>query len=414
MNLISIRIGLSIILIVCSGFSLSAQTTYHSPYSVYGVGTLMNRSSSLNRGMSFTGIAVRDTLNLNHVNPASYVSITAPKISKIFEFGTFAERNSYETTSSREAKGAGGLTNLSYWFKPSSNWACVLGLNPFSGMSYSVSTNRQLATVENAQYLYEGSGTLSMLHFGNAFKVTRNFSAGINLSYLFGTLEKTETVDAADFTKLMYVSRVFTNKADLDIGLQYGFQWKGKSITLGFIASNGLALDGIRRGNLYTASEDTLASFPSDKVHYKLPPAFGWGMSLHSKRSTLALDTKLTKWSRASFEDQPAKFNDTWRISAGYIYEGNRHGLKLIDFVSVRAGLFYENYYLTLKNKNLANYGFTAGLSVPVLDGKSSIGFTYGNDRFGTSSNGLILQRSHRFMLDIVIRDIWGAKRRFE
>lgn len=407
------RLILPLILSIVPYFGLMAQATYHSPYSAYGIGTIMSRSSSLNRGMALTGIGLQDTANVNHINPASYASIGKP-FSKIFEIGTYAERNTYETTSTRDSKSAGGLTNLSYWFKFSPKWSCVLGLNPFSGMSYNIGTTRELATIEDARYLYDGSGVISSLHVGNGFKITRNFSAGINVSYLFGTLEKTETVESTDFTKLIYSSRVFTNKADIDIGLQYRFKWHKKYITAGFIANNGLSLKGTRKGLLSTESGDTLASIASSTVRYKLPPVLGAGLAIRSKYSTIALDAKLTTWTKAEFADENPTLNDSWRISAGYVYGGNPHGTKFIDFVSMRAGVFYENYYMTLKNKNFANLGFNAGIAVPVLDGKSTINFNYANERLGTVSNGLILQHSHRFMIDVVIRDIWGVRRRFD
>jgi hypothetical protein len=67
-----------------------------------------------------------------------------------------------------------------------------------------------------------------------------------------------------------------------------------------------------------------------------------------------------------------------------------------------------------IENQVLPNYGFTLGIGLPVLDGKSTINLTYGYDRFGTVNESLILQRTQRIMLDIVIRDIWGYRRKFD
>ena len=51
--------------------SVYAQNIFSSPYSIYGIGMINNRTSSLNRSMGGVGIAVQDDYNLNPINPAS-------------------------------------------------------------------------------------------------------------------------------------------------------------------------------------------------------------------------------------------------------------------------------------------------------------------------------------------------------
>ena len=70
--------------------TLYAQNIFSSPYSVYGVGMINNRTSSLNRSMGGVGIAVQDDYNLNPINPASYGAISSP-ITHIYEIGLYVE-----------------------------------------------------------------------------------------------------------------------------------------------------------------------------------------------------------------------------------------------------------------------------------------------------------------------------------
>src|SRR5688572_22391164 len=86
-----------------------AQNIFNSPYSVYGLGIMNARMSTLNRGMGGTGIAVRDGFNLSYVNPASYGSIQSP-VSSIYEMGFYIENNSYRTSELSESKSNGSLT----------------------------------------------------------------------------------------------------------------------------------------------------------------------------------------------------------------------------------------------------------------------------------------------------------------
>src|SRR5687768_17785346 len=86
---------------ICS--SVLSQNIFNSPYSIYGLGIVNKRTSTMNRGMGGTGIAVRDEFNLNYVNPASYGSIVSP-INSIYEMGFYVESNRYKTNELTESK----------------------------------------------------------------------------------------------------------------------------------------------------------------------------------------------------------------------------------------------------------------------------------------------------------------------
>ena len=67
-----------------------AQSISYSPYSYYGIGILKERASALNRSLAETGIAIRDQMNLNMTNPASYTSIEGA--TQLAEMGKFIGR----------------------------------------------------------------------------------------------------------------------------------------------------------------------------------------------------------------------------------------------------------------------------------------------------------------------------------
>src|SRR3989337_2043493 len=175
--------------------SVLAQNIFNSPYSIYGLGIVNKRMSTMNRGMGGTGIAVRDEFNLNYVNPASYGSIVSP-INSIYEMGFYVESNRYKTNELTELKTNGSLSNLNYWFKLKPGWSSTVGLSPFSSVSYNINIPRNLGGIENVNYTYDGSGTISQLYWGNSIDVIKNLSIGVNLSYLFGSLSKNESINA--------------------------------------------------------------------------------------------------------------------------------------------------------------------------------------------------------------------------
>ncbi len=394
------------------GNSLYGQNIFNSPYSVYGIGMLNYRTSSLSRGISGTGIAIQDENNINPTNPASYGSIKS-SVTHIHEVGMYIESNKYMSKSLEELKTTGGLTNLNYWFRFAPWWSASVGLTPFSTVSYNIKTVRELATSSSVNYVYQGSGNINQLYLGNSFNAIKNVSFGFHVSYLFGSILKSESIDLSEETSyLTYENKIVARKFHLDFGLQYKIAIKDKTLIVGAIADNGLSLTGKQQNILYDENADTLSVTTGKAVHYKLPRNLGVGLSLQSKRYTVAADIKYENWTEARYADEEVKFQDTWKFSGGYIYKGNPEAENYFGFVSLCAGFNVQQYPIKMKGTSLPLWGVSAGVSLPMFDGKSALGLTYSLDQLGTRENKLILQRSQKIMLDVVFRDLWGNKRR--
>ena len=132
------------------------------------------------------------------------------------------------------------------------------------------------------------------------------------------------------------------------------------------------------------------------------------------KRSIVAGDLKFENWGATHTENQNAEFQDVWKFSMGYMYKGNPDAINYIGAVSLRGGFHLQNYYLRIKETDLPWWGFSAGVSLPMFDNRSSFNVTYSFDRLGTTSNGLLLQHTQQLMFDVVIRDLWGIRRKFD
>lgn len=403
-----------LLLAMFAGTRVYCQNTFSSPYSVYGIGLLHARSASLSRSLAGTGIGVQDPYNLNPVNPASYGSIVSP-VSHVYETGFYVESIGYRTSNFYEAKTGGGLSNANYWFKFSPWWSATAGLAPFSSVSYNITTKQEFGSRTQADYAYEGSGNISQLYLGNAFRITENLSAGFHVSFLFGSVSKNEAIESDNIQLLTLHNSIYTNKFDVDFGVQYKFKLsERRSIIVGATADDGLRLSGKQEHTLMYSS-DTLDNYTSpNRISYRLPASAGMGMSLNTPRSILAYDVKFSNWSNAVFGDQHVDFRDTWRYSVGYSYLGNPRATTLLAATVIRTGFYVEDYYLKLKGNTFPMWGFSLGVSIPAFDKKSSFNLTYSFDKFGTTDDALILQQSQKITFDLVIRDLWGIKRKFD
>ena len=391
---------------------IAAQNIFNAPYSVYGIGMIHDRQSSLNSSMGGTGIGVQDGFNLNHANPASYGAIQQP-INHIYEIGFYTESNRLSTRTTSESHAGGGLTHINYWFRFKPWWSATAGLSPYSSVSYNITTKRELGSGTDVPYTYSGNGNISSLYMGNSFKLSPNLLAGINVSYLFGAITKDETIELS--TGAMTFSRKITaRKLTVDAGLQYKIKIGDRSLVLGAVADNGVTLNGRVSHSLYTENADTLESGNGKAQTYKIPASAGFGFGLHAKRSIIAMDLRFKNWQQASFANEDVVFQNTWKLSAGYQYKGNPDATSYLGLISLRAGAYAQQFQINMKGNNFPVWGYSFGVSMPVFDNKSSINLTYNFDKLGTTQNGLIQQRSQKIMFEVVIRDLWGVKRKFD
>ena len=117
---------------------------------------------------------------------------------------------------------------------------------------------------------------------------------------------------------------------------------------------------------------------------------------------------------RASYSDQDLKFIDTWRFSAGYTYLGKENAANYLGLIGIRMGCQVQDYYIYLKGQATTSWGASFSVLLPLMDGKSSINLGYSYDQIGTLKNSLNLKRSQKFTIYIVVRDFWGARRKFD
>ena len=133
------------------------------------------------------------------------------------------------------------------------------------------------------------------------------------------------------------------------------------------------------------------------------------------RRSIFASDLKFEHWNAVISEYQEVTFQDSWKISMGYMYRGNPDAANYLGALSLRAGFHLQQYPLMIKETNLPIVGIVsvAFLCRCLITGRR-LTFPIPLIALGTKQNGLILQRSQHIMFDVVIRDLWGIRRKFD
>lgn len=396
----------------CTAIHSYAQEISSSPYSVYGIGVLKNRTSALNRGLGSTGIGIRDSYNLNNTNPASYASIEGPTM--LVEMGLFYEVNNLETDDLSQRYNSGNLSSLNLWFRGSKRWAATAGLSPYSTVNYSIKEYEDLGDGGNSVVNYNGSGGLTQLYFGNGFKITKNLTLGITGSYIFGSLKKNETITLSTSSTTLEKT-IYAHRLNFDAGLQYTFFLKNeKSLTLGAVYEDDLKPKTYSKKLFYKQSSTDTIRFDEENIEdYRLPAKIGGGASFQTKKFLFAGDVIFRSWSKGKVEDG-VDLQNTVRVSAGLEYKGDLLSNQYLKMIRIRAGFYAQNNYLVIDNTSFDEWGATLGLALPLNYGKGTLGIAYSYNKSGTTNNNLIEQRASVITLDITFRDLWGIKRKID
>lgn len=388
--------------------------------------------------MGGTGMALRPNFTVNISNPASYSALLLTS----FDIGVSSSFTKMSTTSLSQKKTETTFSYFALGFPVvSRKWGASLGLVPFSNVGYKIVSSENDALAGDVKYTYEGTGGVNRFFIGNGFTIKKNFSAGFNASYLFGSLDR---IGTAEFEGNYFFNSRFTANTVIrdfyfDYGLQYVFDslahrpkndttnTKVKSdwsLSFGLTASMPANISAsqdslieLYQGNgNFTSIRDTALETEGDKGDIRLPLTVGFGVSLKKGNKWLiAADISIQNWEDYSFFGQKDSLRNSLRMSSGFQYTPDERGPKSYwQTVQYRFGGFYNQTYLQLRNTKLNEYGITAGLGLPIRKGLSTIQLGAMIGTRGTTDNNLIKEDFVRISFGITFSDRWFVKPKFD
>ena len=397
-------------------FFAGAQTTV-SPYSVFGPGELQNKGFSRTNSMGGTGIALESSNALNNINPASYTGIDSMRL--IFEFGVKGKLYNLNTSDESNSGLTGNFNYMALGWRYTNWFAGSIGVVPFSSVGYSISKENYVEGM-NEIYTSEfvGSGGISQAYFGNAIKIAKNLSLGINTSYLFGSLTQEENLIGTNVVPSYQVVRQdFLKSFYFDYGLQYSFNFKKWKYSLGLTYSNQQNLKSSHILKVYDESYTLLDYDEYDTDYLKVPDKFGIGIGIQkSERFNLLVDYNFQKWSDVEYPTQIHEFKDSHRFSAGSefrIWENRVINRGFKNWV-YRLGFNYEISYLSFGSKTINSKSISFGAGMPIPNRISNINWGVEIGTNGTLSNQLIKENYVMFHLGFSLNEIAFLKRKFD
>jgi len=413
---------LQLLLLIGAGNNLQAQNEISSPYSGFGVGILTDISNAPMTAMGGLSYAIQSPYWINFRNPASYTAFDS--LTFLGDMAFSVVHSSLKTTDFTQTGSFARFSYLTLGLPVTRHWRTSLGFLPYSDVGYKIKDSTSFAN-----YSYDGTGGLMQLYWGNAFKLAKGLSLGMNISYLFGTLNNIRYVEY-DGDNFWNHQINIINKVDglhLNGGIQYFFNIKQHhKIGLGFVtevapyirSTETLSIMNYR--GVYTSqNSDTNLLINSEirKGTMQFPLTFGGGITYTFKGKLLiGTDVKWQNWSKYRNLDHNDSLSDAITATIGLQWTPNPDATQYAKRMSFRAGIKYSTGYFSFNKHTVEELHFSLGIGFPLrqYSTQSSVNLTLEYVKMGTVSNNMILQDVYRMTFSFILHEKWYQRTKLE
>jgi hypothetical protein len=384
-----------------------------SPYSIVGIGDIEDSYFNRTSGMANTGIAYRNNTYVILNNPAAISDLQSQLfLVELAARGKFVSYSGKDVSTNATGKDF-SVERLSMGLRINKWWGAAVGFMPFSTSNYSLSGSQSLqGTTSTLPVEYDGSGGINRYFFANGFRITKNFSIGINTSFLGGSLVRQDSLISPDLSTALYTTRsIYIRNLYLDYGFQYRIPVTKKwDVNIGATYAAQTAL----RAQTTAVVKDNIGDTLSNKVltnnFFTLPTTTGFGIALiKNKQLTFLADYRFQDWSSLNIKGQNYSLVNSSRYSVGVEYSKLKNYMHIAyEAFNLQAGAYYNRSYLKVYNQQLNDEGITlgAGLNSRRSSMSYNLSFQYGI----RGSQSLVRENYTGITIGLSYKDFWNTK----
>lgn len=409
------------------------QAGTNSPYSRFGLGDQQKMEFTRNIGMGGISLGMRNPGFIDFSNPASISA--RDSLSFLFEFGMVGKQSELSVKGESAQSKDINFKNLSIAF-PITKWlGAAVGIVPYSSLNYKIEDQTREEDPEyypeigGVNYLYKGTGGVHKFFVGLGADLFKGLSLGVNLSYLFGNLERSRSLGLVDeeySTTIEISQHSIFGDLGFDLGMQYTYPFKDKfEVTVGAVLNNERSIHGeiesLTRDFTYSPANillyiDTLDFTNDMKGKIVIPRNLGVGFTFnYADKLTVGADYFWQNWSEATFFGENDSLINSNSFHAGLEYVPDRLSLRnYLNRINYRIGGYYSNTYLQLEGEQLKDFGISFGLGLPLSRNRSMINLSFELGKRGTKEANLIEERYGIISFSLTLYDIWFMKRKFD
>jgi hypothetical protein len=408
-----------------------AQNDINSPYSGYGVGNLSPRSNSVMSAMGGVGYSLQNPYYINFKNPASYAAFDS--LSFIGDLAFHFTNHNLNTQKQSQSGSFAQLDYITIGLPVLKVWRTSAGIMPYSDVGYGITDTYKKDTMIGEVYnLYKGEGGLMLLYWGNAFKICKGFSLGMNLSYLFGNIN---SLSFAEYEMEHAFNTLISDFRHLDgiqisAGIQYHTTINEKhQIGIGTVYEKALNVWSKENhielmyygahspNNTYYDTVKVFIGKNALKSYVQMPHIFGGGVSYGYKEKLLiAADVTWQNWKNFSMSNNKDSLKNNLITSLGVQYVPNAMSSKYYNKINFRAGARFSSGYIMLNQRPITEFAISIGMGLPfrTLNSRSSVNIMFEYSKLGTLKNNLILQNFYKVSFNFILQERWYQRSKIE
>lgn len=403
-----------------------AQNAVNSPYSRLGIGVVNYTAPTSLSALGGTAYAMQHPYFVNFRNPASYVAFDS--LSFIADAAFSVVFNTLKTTDLSQRSTYARFDYLAIGLPLTKHWRTSAGIIPFSDMGYITKQQNEITNIGPSTYTYSGDGGLMQLYWGNAFKICKGLSLGLNASYIFGRLTSIRTVEISGKN---FFNTTIDNSTQIDGiylsgGLQYFGTVKDKhKLGVGVVYENS-AYIWARENEFITIFEgaannitgkDTLLNVAGRRGSLKLPQSVGGGISYnYNDHLLVGVDVTWQNWQQYRLMGEADVLKDALISSIGIQYTPDPTSPKYIKRVNIRAGARYSSGYLTFRDAAVPEMTFTLGFGFPLkgFNSHSSVNVMFEYGKIGNLKQNIISEDYYKLSFNFILQEKWYQRVKLE
>ncbi len=444
------KFNITIILLITFFQTSLAQVSENLPLSALGIGELSDRGTVAGNSLSGLFSTYYNGYNVNLVNPASYAGLAATA----FDVGVDASYITLDDTRKSQGAWGGNFKYLSLSFPLISPVNIVLdrkeqlfkmGMNisllPISKMDYRINQTDFTEDDSRVTRQYGGNGGLNKLQFGTGAQY-RNFSAGFNVGFLFGTIHNEKALLFEELPNGHHTYAVNERAYSgilWDAGLLYRHFLKkdlenpGKNswISFGLYGNSRQPVNvdqkilTLRKANIYSGLDDanpnqstidTISLMSDEGFRNHLPSRVGFGVSYSaSNRIQMGVNFAFDNWENFNNILNIGELRNSWSAAASMEYTPDPGSL--LDYwnrVSYRGTLYMNSDPRVIQGDGLDKKGVQVGLGLPIFQ-KRQLSYINFSIDYGKLASQTFKENFIRFNIGVTLNNnLWFYKRRFE
>ena len=418
-----------LLIIAVLSINTSAQTGINSPYSRYGLGQLNSENmNAISMGMGGLSLAIHDPTALNPANPASYGSLDSSSF--LFEMGVSGNITTLKTTALSESGYDATLNYIFAGFPITKWWKSGVGIMPYSKIGYNIETLVKVEDFSDVVHSFNGDGGLNQVFWGNGFNISKNFRAGVDITYLFGQSSRSSMVyypDSVFIFGTKVESKIRGNGFIFDYGIQYDINInKTTQATIGVTYANKFNLNATRSylsktltggfGDAVESVKDTILYIEDEKGSFVIPQRFGIGFALTKEgRWLVGADFEWQDWEEFAVYGVADTLINSFHVTIGGEFIPKHTNISsLFKRMTYRGGVRYHQSYLNFGGTRINEFGVSFGVGFPLKKSKTGIELGFEIGKRGTTDNSLIQENFVNMSLGISIQEHWFHKRRYQ